>query len=110
MRYYHFPRTCAVEWGNHAEPETAPDRDMSGQPLLCETVAVEEQLQQIDTRLIGLLKERQALCAQLRKVRADNGRPPVDTAHDRETCRRYRAALGPDGTTFGPALLLLCRR
>jgi chorismate mutase len=76
-----------------------------------ETIAEERtRIDDLDSRIVALIRERMAVSEEIRRTRlASGGRGSVHLAREMEILRHYRDALGRPGTQLAMTLLELCR-
>ncbi|MGK5529194.1 chorismate mutase [Streptomyces sp. URMC 129] len=67
------------------------------------------RLDALDARIIELVKERVTVSEQVQAARVAAGERRVHLAREMEVLRRYRDALGRQGTQLAMTLLELCR-
>jgi chorismate mutase len=63
----------------------------------------------LDARLVALVRERMAVSERVQRARIAAGGRRVHLARENEILRRYRAELGEPGTRLAMTLLELCR-
>ncbi|HEX6075840.1 MAG TPA: chorismate mutase [Micromonosporaceae bacterium] len=64
-----------------------------------------QRIDQIDTELITLWRERASLSQEVGNARQANGGTRLVLSREREILERFRHALGADGTQLGLLLL-----
>lgn len=65
---------------------------------------------ELDEEIIDLVRRRTALCRELAVLRRAAGGPVTELARENAVLRRYREALGREGTSLAMLLLALERR
>lgn len=88
--------------------------DVARQSAAAETTAAEiaaarERIDEVDERIIGLIRERMAVSAGIQRARVAAGGRRMHLAREMEVLRRYRDGLGKPGTQLAMTLLELCR-
>ncbi|MFC7544896.1 chorismate mutase [Plantactinospora sp. GCM10030261] len=68
-------------------------------------VALRDRIDEIDSQLIALWRERAALSQQVGATRVASGGTRLVLARERQILDRFRDALGADGTQLGLLLL-----
>ena len=56
---------------------------------------IRKRIDELDTRIIALWRERMALCAEAARVKAASGSPTLHKAREEDVLRRVGAAAGP---------------
>ena len=67
------------------------------------------RIDDLDGRIIALVRERMAASAEVQSARIGTGGPRLALSRELEILDRYRTALGPQGTEVAMQLLELCR-
>jgi chorismate mutase len=67
------------------------------------------RIDELDARLIGLVRERMAVSGEIQAARIGSGGRRVHLAREMEVLRTYGDALGRPGTALAMTLLELCR-
>ena len=67
------------------------------------------RIDDLDTRIIALVRERMAVSAEIQSARIGAGGRRVHLARELEILRMYGDALGRPGTAVAMTLLELCR-
>ncbi|MBW1601369.1 chorismate mutase [Streptomyces sp. JJ66] len=90
---------------------TRPAAPETGSPASPEAVisACRAEIDALDARVIGLVRERMAVSARIQEARLASGGRRVHLARENEILDRFRAALGGHGTTLAMTLLELSR-
>ena len=57
--------------------------------------AIRERIDELDTQIVALWRERMALCAEAARVKAVSGRATLQQAREEDVLRRVGAAAGP---------------
>lgn len=68
-----------------------------------------EQIDDLDGRILDLVRERMAVSASIQEARTAAGGRRVHLSREMEILDRYRQGLGKPGTTLAMTLLELCR-
>ncbi|MFI7408041.1 chorismate mutase [Streptomyces sp. NPDC049627] len=63
----------------------------------------------LDDAIIRLIRQRNAECARLDRVRQSLGQPRVELSRENSMLQRYRDELGAHGTDLGLLLLKMSR-
>ncbi|WP_129841891.1 chorismate mutase [Streptomyces sp. RFCAC02] len=71
--------------------------------------AARERIDDLDARILGLIRERMDVSAEVQRTRLAAGGRRVHLARENEILRRYRDGLGRPGTRVAMTLLDLCR-
>ena len=71
--------------------------------------AARARIDELDGRIIALIKERMAVSAHVQRTRLAAGGRRVHLAREMEILRHYRESLGRPGTQLAMTLLELCR-
>ncbi|MCI0385330.1 chorismate mutase [Streptomyces sp. CNQ085] len=88
------PATTAAEAGTGTDERIARDR---------------ERIDELDRRLIALVRERMEVSARVQRARIGAGGRRVNLSREMEVLTRYRERLGRPGTSLAMTLLELCR-
>ncbi|AXI77974.1 chorismate mutase [Peterkaempfera bronchialis] len=67
------------------------------------------RIDDLDARIIELVKQRMAASAEVQAARTATGGPRLALAREMEILERFRAELGRPGTEVAKLLLELCR-
>lgn len=92
------------------EPGPAPDPTRD--PALDPEALIAERRQRIDAldaRIVGLVRERMTVSAEVQAARIGSGGRRVHLAREMEVLKTYGDALGRPGTALAMTLLELCR-
>ncbi|MET9422329.1 chorismate mutase [Streptomyces sp. NPDC006540] len=65
---------------------------------------------ELDESIIDLVRRRTALCRELTALRRAAGAPAIELSRENAVLRRYREALGREGTSLAMLLIELERR
>lgn len=68
-----------------------------------------QRIDELDSRIIGLVQERAAVSAAIQRERIASGGRRVNLARELEVLNHYRSQLGRPGTALAMTLLELCR-
>jgi chorismate mutase len=71
--------------------------------------AARERIDDLDTRIIALVRERMDVSAAIQRTRIGAGGRRVNLARETEIVNRYHEALGRPGSRLAMLLLELCR-
>ncbi|WP_241562056.1 chorismate mutase [Streptomyces hoynatensis] len=71
--------------------------------------AARGRIDELDGRIIALIRERMAVSAHVQRTRLAAGGRRVHLAREMEILRHYREGLGRPGTQLAMTLLELCR-
>ncbi|MEE1940602.1 chorismate mutase [Streptomyces sp. TRM 70361] len=93
---------------------TTPTSDTaaSGTPASAAGERISEdrgRIDELDERIIALVRERMAVSARIQRTRIDGGGRRVNLSREMEILTRYREELGRPGTSLAMTLLELCR-
>lgn len=95
------------------EPKSAPVPDPGSEPGPSSPEAViaghRERIDDLDVRIIALVRERMGVSAQIQRVRVEAGGRRVNLSREMEILNRYSDSLGKPGTALAMTLLELCR-
>ncbi|MFD3532752.1 chorismate mutase [Streptomyces sp. NPDC058664] len=69
-----------------------------------------QTVSELDEAIIDLVRRRTALCGELAALRRAAGGPAIELARENAVLRRYREALGREGTSMAMLLIELQRR
>jgi chorismate mutase len=98
-----------------ATPTPAPTPAESGEatPTATDTAAViaegRRRIDDLDARIIGLVRERMSVSAEVQRARMGSGGRRVHLAREMEILHGYGDALGRPGTALAMTLLELSR-
>ena len=67
------------------------------------------RIDDLDGRIIGLIKQRMAASAEVQAARIATGGPRLALAREMQILERFRSELGRPGTDVAKLLLELCR-
>lgn len=88
----------------------AEDRTGAHQPGAATRITgARERIDELDTRIIALVRERMAVSAGIQRARIASGGRRVHLSREMEILSRYREELGRPGTELAMTLLELCR-
>ncbi|MET9876084.1 chorismate mutase [Actinacidiphila glaucinigra] len=68
-----------------------------------------ERIDDLDARIIALVRERMAVSAGIQRARIESGGRRVHLSREMDILRRYSEQLGRPGTALAMTLLELCR-
>ncbi|MFH0242766.1 chorismate mutase [Streptomyces sp. HK10] len=68
-----------------------------------------ERIDELDRRIIALVRERMDVSARIQRARIGAGGRRVNLSREMEVLTRYRERLGRPGTSLAMTLLELCR-
>ncbi|HEX5568766.1 MAG TPA: chorismate mutase [Streptomyces sp.] len=85
---------------------TAPDAPPAAEELIAGDRA---RIDELDRRIIGLVRERMEVSAHIQRARIEAGGPRVSLSREMKILSRYREELGRPGTSLAMTLLELCR-
>lgn len=71
--------------------------------------AARREIDELDGRIMALIKERMAVSERIQRTRIASGGRRVNLAREMDILRRYREGLGQPGTALAMTLLELCR-
>jgi chorismate mutase len=89
-------------------PEAEPTPESQPAPEAVIAVA-RERIDQLDERIIGLVRERMGVSDEIQRTRIEAGGRRVHLSREMEILKRYSDALGKPGTTLAMTMLELCR-
>ncbi|MFF7197904.1 chorismate mutase [Streptomyces sp. NPDC008079] len=95
-----------------AGTESVPDApDTHGVPESADAVIARKRrrIDDLDTRIIGLVRERMTESADIQRARMTSGGRRVSLNREMEVLTHYSAELGRPGTSLAMTLLELCR-
>ncbi|MFJ5609836.1 chorismate mutase [Streptomyces sp. NPDC093221] len=95
-----------------AGTESVPDGpDAHGVPESADAVIARKRrrIDDLDTRIIGLVRERMTESADIQRARMTSGGRRVSLNREMEVLTHYSAELGRPGTSLAMTLLELCR-
>ncbi len=90
-------------------PATQPAPLDDAQHSAAHIASLRERIDEIDSALIDLWRERASLSQQVGATRLASGGTRLVLAREREILERYRNALGADGTQLGLLVLRAVR-
>ncbi|MBY8880400.1 chorismate mutase [Actinacidiphila acidipaludis] len=93
----------ATDTGAHSPAGTGPE---TAEALIAER---RERIDELDTRIIALVRERMDVSGQIQAARIGSGGRRVHLARELDVLRTYGTALGKPGTAVAMKLLELCR-
>jgi chorismate mutase len=97
---------------NQLASPPAPMVRSTGSDLPAPWVAItagRERIDDLDRRIIALVKERIQVSREIQQARISTGGRRVELSREMDILERYRESLGKPGTTVALALLELCR-
>ncbi|MZE75507.1 chorismate mutase [Streptomyces xinghaiensis] len=87
----------------------APDTGARTDEAAALIAGARERIDDLDARIIGLVRERMAVSAAIQEARITSGGRRVNLSREMEVLHHYREQLGKPGTALAMTLLDLCR-
>lgn len=87
-------------------PETATPGTAAPDTVIA---ANRERIDELDERIIALVRERMGVSAEIQRTRIEAGGRRVNLSREMEILNRYSDSLGKPGTALAMTLLELCR-
>ncbi|MFF7210390.1 chorismate mutase [Streptomyces sp. NPDC008238] len=91
-----------------APPATDPAAPPAADPAAV-IAAARERIDDLDARIIALVRERMTVSAGIQRARMESGGRRVHLSREMDVLRRYSDPLGRPGTALAMTLLELCR-
>ncbi|WP_078843150.1 chorismate mutase [Streptomyces albus] len=89
--------------------QAAPDTGARTDEAAALIAGARERIDDLDARIIGLVRERMAVSATIQEARITSGGRRVNLSREMEVLHHYRDQLGKPGTALAMTILELCR-
>ena len=76
---------------------------------MTDVVALRARIDELDTRLLELVRERREVSREIQAVRTAAGDTTVSPAREQQIRQAYADALGEHGADLAAAVLVVCR-
>ncbi|NJQ00723.1 chorismate mutase [Streptomyces zingiberis] len=99
----------AVPAGARVPAQQTPDTGARTDQAAALVTGARGRIDELDTRIIELVRERMAVSAAIQEARITSGGRRVNLSREMEILHHYRETLGKPGTALAMTLLELCR-